>query len=371
MDDGFDFNFDSFYDEAKESDPKDHKSLNPAFQTLCEQEYKYVELGLLGTGGMKRVARVYDNFTRREVALATLHEDASDELIDHFIYEAWLTAQLDHPGIIKIHELSISDDDRPYFTMDLKKGSSLKEVLNSYSEEVGINERLDIFLKVCNAINYAHSKNILHLDLKPDNIQIGKYGEAIVCDWGLAQMTNSYETTSLNFDQEFLNAELVLKAGRENKHRQGTPGYMSPEQINKDKALSPLSDVYGLGALLYFMLTLQAPTSGKLHEIFDKTLAGEIIPPQEINPKDVSNSLNAIIMKAMATEQSQRYQTVEGLRRDIYQYMLGFSPSAENASFSKEFRLFCLRNKAFIRIFTAFILVLFTILAVLIFRKIS
>lgn len=339
-------NFDEFYDEAKKQSIEDTQLTHPAFLKLSTQEEKYIEKALIGSGGMKKVTRVYDTHTRRDVALASLHENSSRELCDHFIYEAWLSAQLDHPNIIKILELAVDKEGRPYFTMDLKKGSDLKETLKASPDEYSVKDRLEIFLKICDAISYAHSKNILHLDLKPANIQIARYGEVIVCDWGLGKMTASTDITAANIDQELLNSELLLKARQEKQQCQGTPGYMPPEQITAEEAPSKLSDIYGLGALLYYTLTLTAPLSGELQEILKKTRTGRITEPKDIAPKIVTPGLNAIIMRAMALSSKNRYQTVEGLRKDIHSYLMGFSPNAENSSFSKELLLFYKRNKA-------------------------
>ena len=155
-----------------------------------EQEYKDFEE--LARGGMKRVYKVMDCKLNRYVAYAKLHPNSPRELHDPFIREARLTALLEHPNIISVHDIGVNDEDTPFFTMELKVGQTLAATIkaNPGISRPGTNSfstLLESFVKVCDAISYAHSKNVLHLDIKPENIQVGEFGEVIVCDWGLAQ----------------------------------------------------------------------------------------------------------------------------------------------------------------------------------------
>lgn len=167
--------------------------------------------------------------------MATLHDDAPLALCAPFIHEAWLTSLLDHPNIITIHNVRVDADKRPYFTMELKSGDSLDgliEKLDAGVPEVcdrySLNSLLQVFLKLCDAIEYAHSVHVLHLDLKPANIQVGQYGEMLVCDWGLGRMHRGED--GMEFEWLLLNSDLLSSDTVFGQVR-GTPGYMAPEQL--------------------------------------------------------------------------------------------------------------------------------------------
>lgn len=198
--------FSELYDEAIDKLESDKALNSSSFQQLAETKDKYTEKELVALGGMKKVFRVYDNFAKRDLAMAMLYDDAETDTYDLFIHEAWLTSQLDHPNIITIHDVGINDSGKPYFTMDLKVGDDFKKIITEQTD-LTLEELLELFLKVCDAVSYAHSKHILHLDLKPNNIQIGQYGEVLVCDWGLGRLLIQDETFDL--EQELVNSELL------------------------------------------------------------------------------------------------------------------------------------------------------------------
>ncbi len=339
----FEFGLNDLYKEVKSSSGQGEKFGAPAFSSLLELDEKYQVIEEIGKGGMKTVYRVYDNFARRQIAMATLAKGTSRELFDAFFYEAWLTSQLDHPNIIKIHDVGINEEQYPYFTMDLKTGSTLAEIVKSrkYSRE----ELIEIFLKVCDAVAYAHSQNIIHLDIKPDNIQIGEFGEVLVCDWGLGRyISENFKSTEISeMDQELLCSELFYRHKASQNYSVGTPGFMAPEQFGGKEENNSLSDVYGLGGLLYYILSSKSPVSGSLDEITDKTIAGDIIPLHKMT-HSIPRSLDAVAMKALRVKPSERYQSVEALRDDINRYLKGFAPKSEHISFLKRGNLFLKRN---------------------------
>ena len=185
------------------------------------------------------------------------------------------TALLEHPNIISIHDIGLNDDGKPYFTMDLKTGDSLEDILKNlysgnqkYLQFYTLEELLLIFLKIYDAVAYAHSKNILHLDLKPANIQVGDFGEVLVCDWGLGKIQSQNDTE--NFEELLLDAG-VLNAVTSQNDVVGTPGFMAPEQVIKDGDISPLTDIYALGCILYSIITYQRPLNGETEDILKKT----------------------------------------------------------------------------------------------------
>lgn len=307
---------------------------------------RYQRKDAVGSGGMKVVYRVHDKATGRDMAMAMLHEHLPPEIEEAFILEAKLTSHLEHPNIIAIHDIGYEENERPYYIMDLKIGDSLEDLCQRQKtggeHKVSITELLNIFLKICDAMSYAHSKAILHLDLKPDNIQIGHYGEVLVCDWGLGKVTGNPSTTdidALSLNPDFINN--VTLTG----HIKGTPGYMAPEQVMMDGDKSPATDIYALGAILHRFLTHEPPITGELMEILEKTKQGKIPPPHQAFPhRRIPQRLSQVISKALALKPEDRYASVDELKNDVYNYMMGYSTLVEDASWWTEFKLFIRRN---------------------------
>ncbi|NQZ60377.1 MAG: serine/threonine protein kinase, partial [Lentisphaeraceae bacterium] len=191
----------------------------------------------------------------------------------------------------------------------------------------------EIFLKICDAVAYAHAEGVVHLDLKPANIQIDEYGQVLVCDWGLARRLESDQQELGLDDDDVFEGHSQVKNTLDGRIK-GSPGYMAPEQVNNEfGSRSVRTDIYSLGAMLYAMLTGQSPVeSDDLQEIIDKTLKGEIIPPVQLKPELViPNSLNAVCLKALSLQPQQRYSSVAQLSDEIRAYTAGFVTKAEDA----------------------------------------
>lgn len=343
--DELDYRSSSFYELEEDIRSSECSNL---YKTFTDLKSRYTEVEAIASGGMKKIYRAYDQKTGRFIALAKVKEDMSVEHYGPFIAEARLTAALQHPNIINIHEIGFDDQEEPYFTMDLKLGDSLADILrklddgnSDYLERYSQQSLLMIFLKVCDAISYSHSQEILHLDIKPENIQVGEHGEVQLCDWGLARYTGEIERSSeVLLDQDFLNGQTL------DSEIKGTPGYLAPERISKKYDRSEQTDIYALGALLYSILTYKRPFEGSLDDILLKTVNGDLIPPKERSPKLLlSDSLNAIVIKAMALEPIDRYSSARELIIDINKHLDGFSTQAENAGIAKELSLFYKRNR--------------------------
>jgi hypothetical protein len=293
-----------------------------------------------------------------------LHEDASELLFDPFIREARLTALLEHPNVISVHDVGVDKEGQPYFTMDLKVGDGLDVVLQKALADGGypLSDRLDIFLKVCDAITYAHSRDVIHLDLKPANIQVGHYGEVLVCDWGLGKLIGGTDEID---DDELLNPDL-LSGMTVYGQVKGTPGYMAPEQIrgeDRDKR----TDIYALGALLYAVLTCRPPLDGDTDAMLVAAVSGDIVPPTE-RGSGVPESLSAVVMKAMALEPSDRYASVSDLITDVRAFLGGFSPVAHESGLSTEFLLFYRRNRVSCNLAAAFVAMVVVVTALFVDR---
>ena len=336
------------FDEAfGEIDPA---AESPLYGELCSLEERYGQAELIAVGGMKRIFKVLDRHGNRHVAIARLHEDASELLFDPFIREARLTALLEHPNIISVHDVGIDKEGKPYFTMDLKVGDGLDVVLRKALANGGgaLSDRLNVFLKVCDAITYAHSRDVIHLDLKPANIQVGHYGEVLVCDWGLAKLIGGTDEID---DEILLNPDLLNGMTLYGQVK-GTPGYMAPEQIRggtRDKR----TDIYALGALLYAVLTCRPPLAGDTDTMLQAAVSGDIVPPTK-RGSGVPEALSAVVMKAMALKPADRYASVSDLITDVRAFLDGVSPVAHKSGLSTQLLLFYRRNRVSCNLVAAF-----------------
>ena len=352
----------NLFEEAfEEIDPA---AESPLYGQLCALQERYGEAELIAVGGMKRILKVLDRHGNRHVAMARLHEDASELLFDPFIREARLTALLEHPNVISVHDVGVDKEGKPYFTMDLKVGDGLDVVLQKALADGGcpLSDRLEIFLKVCDAITYAHSRDVIHLDLKPANIQVGHYGEVLVCDWGLGKLIGGTDEID---DDVLLNPDL-LSGMTVYGQVKGTPGYMAPEQIrgeDRDKR----TDIYALGALLYAVLTCRPPLAGDADTMQQAALSGDVVPPTE-RGSGVPESLSAVVMKAMALEPADRYASVSDLITDVRAFLGGFSPIAHKSGLSTEFLLFYRRHRVSCNLAAAFVAIVVVVTALFVDR---
>lgn len=302
------------------------ESDTPLYDALSRLDQHYEERGLIGRGGMKEVFCAYDERATREVALAKPLASLTSDVYDAFLREAHITARLEHPGIINLFDMGIARDGRPFFTMELKRGRSLREILKALiagdgGEAFPLQRRLAILLRVCEALAYAHSRGVLHLDLKPENIQVGEFGEVQLCDWGMGVAVPGEEG-----DRELdvlLDIDLY---GSLRDHAKGTPEYMAPEQFDPRQAPSVAMEVYALGCLLYELVGLQTPSKERVS-----------LPQGE-------EGLEAMVAKACAENPAERYADVNAFRNDLQRYVDGYSPLAEGASLRKEAALFYRRN---------------------------
>ncbi|MGJ8641727.1 MAG: serine/threonine-protein kinase [Opitutaceae bacterium] len=329
------------YREATELDEGGLRGLCPSYTELSEETVRFRDDALLGKGAVKDVYKTYNNHTRRWIAMARLRADRGPEFYDLFVHEAWLTASLSHPNIITVHDVGIEQDGRPFFTMDLKGQSTLADRCTE-SNAAGRGELLDVFIKVCDAVAYAHSRGVIHLDLKPENIQADEFGEVLVCDWGLAKIIGEMEEgeddmpTALRLDS---NMTLMGQI-------KGSPGYMAPEQIVPGSVKDKRSDIFALGCILHLILTGHPPFAGSNEAVMESTKGGKLVPPTQSYPaSQIPEALEAVVLKATALDPVDRYDSVARLREDISNFLEGFSTLAEKPSFFREARLFLTRNR--------------------------
>jgi len=295
----------------------------------------YQVLRSIGKGGMGEVFLAYDTVCGRRIALKRIRADLieKEHLQERFLREARITSQLTHPAIIPIYVIH-GENNLVYYTMPFVAGDTLKQVVRKTRNQEKNGEALDhiggsipalirIFITICQAVAYAHSKNIIHRDLKPENIILGKYGEVLILDWGLAKLIGSEEPEEA--PAEFPKAGVMPEVTRVGKVV-GTIPYMAPERALGQPATFQ-TDIYSLGVILYQLLTLRKPFKrGSLAE-FRKTMHKEVlVDPATAAPyRDVPRILSRITEKCLSLDLTERYQSVEQLIHDLENYTEGRS----------------------------------------------
>jgi len=295
-------------------------------------------------GGLGKVFVARDGELGRDVALKEIDprycED--EDIRARFVLEAEITGSLEHPGIVPVYGLGRHEDGRPFYAMRFIRGESLMDAIKAYHENgtsnrnvssarLAMRRLLSVFVDVCNAVAYAHSRGVIHRDLKPENVMLGPYGETLLVDWGLAKLVDRDQPAPKD-EPESQDAAAPLSTLRpapvDGSHPTqlgtviGTPPYMSPEQAaGLVDQLGPASDIYGLGAMLYALLTGRVPFQGKeAADILADVVAGRITPPRKTCP-DVPKALEAICLKAMALDPDRRYDSAIDLAADIEGYL--------------------------------------------------
>ncbi len=288
---------------------------------------KYVIRRQFARGGMGVLYNVYDRDFRRQTVMKVLLPDLKKDttLIRAFVREARITAQLEHPNIVPVHDLGYFGEEGIFFTMKPVQGESLNDILYQlevenprYTTRYDFYSLLNVFRKVCDAVAFAHANGVLHRDIKPHNIMVGSFGEVFLMDWGLAKHVGE-STTDMPMPDFLVDTPegeqgdaIVLK---------GSPGYMSPEQAGQGTAeLDERSDIFLLGATLYHMFTFFPPYIGSsLTTILKSARDCDYMELDEaaFGNLEIPDALIRVIRKAMASEKKDRYQSVSELIVDM------------------------------------------------------
>ncbi len=282
--------------------------------------------GIIGEGGVARVHRVFDGTLLRHVAMKVLSATAAagPEVSRRFVEEAQITGQLDHPNIVPVHAVGAFPDGRLFFTMKLVEGRTLTDLLSDEIDFTDPRRRdlervIKVLVKVCEAVAFAHSRGVLHLDLKPDNVMVGHFGQVYVMDWGIAHLMPGEP------DEAGVRTTRQRAAEREGLVS-GTLAYMSPEQAMGEPArFGPHTDVFSLGAILYEVLTGEPPYSGDdLARIFHAAARGDVPPATaKARARGLPRALVRIAETALARDPADRYPTAEAMAADLERFMHG------------------------------------------------
>ncbi len=305
-------------------------------------EGRFAFLGVLGKGAMGEIHVAREKDLRRKVALKFLLPERSGNpvVVRRFFREIQITAQLEHPNIVPIYALETEEDGVPACSMKLIQGHTLRDYIkearvlarrNSLGDDHSLSSRLEHFLKVCDAIAYAHDRGIVHRDLKPSNVMIGPYNEVYVMDWGIAKPVRS------DVKEELSGLEIGAWSSDVGEHDQGgafetrvgtvvgTPHYMAPEQAMGEPDLDERADQYALGLILHELVTLEWANPGEeATEAIEAAMMGEVAPmtwPEKTGK--LPPELVAIVGKATERDRGDRYASVEQLADDLRRYLRG------------------------------------------------
>ncbi len=294
---------------------------------------RYRSRSLHAQGGMGEVYLAHDSELGRDVALKELQGRFAQDPTSRarFIREAEITGRLEHPGIVPVYGFGCHSDGRPYYAMRFVEGETLREAVRRFHQGDGFgsdpgdrllirNRLLRRFVTVCEAVQYAHSKGIVHRDIKPGNVMLGPFGETLLVDWGLAKVidgVNRPESEPAVFQTGACDVGQFV----------GTPQYASPEQA-AGGIIAPASDIYSLGGTLYTILTNRGPVEEEgIPAALDRVRRGEFPRPTEVNPR-VPKSLEAICLRAMALRPIDRYPTAKALAEDVERFLVNEPVSA-------------------------------------------
>jgi tetratricopeptide (TPR) repeat protein/tRNA A-37 threonylcarbamoyl transferase component Bud32 len=302
-----------------------------------ERTERFTVLRVHAVGGVGRISIAHDAQLQREVVLKEIQEEflEDQENLNRFVVEAQITGRLEHPGVAPVYSLGAFPDGRPYYVMRFIRGRSLSHAIEHFHRMYGSSDSsqkiiemrklLRHFLDACNTIEYAHNRGVIHRDIKPDNIMLGRYGETIVVDWGLAKPLDETDR-SLSPEPATIGAIRRCSLADTSETQAGvvigTPEYMSPEQAEGvQPRVGPASDVYSLGATLYSILTGRAPIAGNdVGEVLRRVRTGNY-PGARAVDSAIPVHLEAICRMAMALKPEDRYASPRRLADDVERWM--------------------------------------------------
>jgi len=371
---------------------REGEALPPGVRRLIAEqgtEGRYAINRELAHGGMGAVLDISDHDFRRKAAMKVIlaRFARSPEAVERFLAEAQVTAQLEHPNIVPIHDLGVMEDGTLYFTMKMIEGQSLGKVVKTLQQDHGLlklkdgdlvkpdaasreatahwteQEKLHVFLKVLDGVGFAHARGVIHRDIKPDNIMLGGHGEVLVVDWGIAKILGAPETLpsgdgltmaapgTVSISKPAATGVVSIRSEEASAatiagSAMGTIYYMPPEQAQGAlDEMDARSDIYALVATLYELLALKRCLIGtSLADMLVKIVEGQWVSLSEADPT-IHPDLVAIVHRSMALESKNRYQTCDDFSSDLRRYLAGQAVAARKRSAGEIIRLWIKENR--------------------------
>ena len=307
-------------------------AVDPASDRFDAMDGRYQIEGELGRGGMGTVFLARDRALDREVALKVIADAAPDGAVERMRREARILARLEHPGIVPVHDVGTLPDGRVFYAMKRVRGDRL----DAFASGRPAPELLRVFLRICEAVAFAHARGVVHRDLKPQNVMVGSFGEVLVLDWGIARLRHAADPSVSGSRSPDPDPPHPFDADPERTAHgtvMGTPGFMSPEQARGDiDAVDERADVYALGAILRFLLDRASPDGG------------------------APRPLLAVAAKATADAPADRYAGVGELAAEVSRWLDGLSVAAYRESLPERARRLFVRYQTPILLVLAYLL---------------
>lgn len=309
-------------------EPESDQETEISFQTECQR------LAFHDRGGLGEVFCGEDTRLSRPMAVKFLRPCrlTNPDVLTQFYLEIEITSRLDHPGVVPVYGMGETQDGRPFYAMRFVRGETLRKAIERFhcvnwrnrgygAWRLELYRLLEHLVVACETVAYAHNRGIIHRDIKPENIMLGKYGETLVVDWGLAQFVGR-DQKAKESGEKTLMPSLVSSDSSHRDTGAGTVGYIAPEQLPGSLIpATPASDVYSLGATLYMLVTGRPPfRSSEGPSVWEKIRAGDFPPPRSLNHR-CPPPLEAICLKAMAVDPEDRYSSPVELADDLRRFM--------------------------------------------------
>ena len=344
---------------------------------------RYRTEGFHKRGGIGQVWRVFDAHLLRTVALKELRDDRVENrrLVHRFLREAQVTSQLQHPNIVPVHDLARGPDGRVFYTMKFVEGRTLRDAIADYhaarvlgkADPLEFRELIAAVIAIARALGYAHSRGVIHRDLKPQNVVLGDFGEIFLLDWGLAGLR--FDKDAASADPEELGSAATkppVQPGDDSPESRtsaddvlGTLPYMPPEQAEgRHERVDRRSDVFGLGAILYHLLTNRAPLKGASCRASYGRIWSEGIAPPRNAVADTPRPLEAVCMRALAADPAGRYESAHDLAEDLRLWLADEPVSAWPEPWSARAGRWARRNRSKVAAGSALLIVGVVALAV-------
>jgi formylglycine-generating enzyme required for sulfatase activity/serine/threonine protein kinase len=356
---------------SRMTDPGGYSALVDRLRSFDEVTNRYELRDEVGRGGMGVVRRAFDRVVRRTVAWKAMRErkesgsrpspPADSRAISRFLEEAQITGQLDHPGIVPVHDLGLDADGRLFITMKLVRGEDLARIIGKIhagAEGWNLARGLSVLQRVCEAMAFAHDRGVIHRDLKPGNVMVGEFGEVYVMDWGLAKLVGEPDSKDIRPRSDPASTRSAVEVDADVSELAtmdgdviGTPAYMPPEQAAGDlDRIGERSDVYAVGAILYHLLSGREPYSvpgRKLSPgaVLARVLASAPEPIAAIAP-EAPLELVAICERAMARRVDDRYGSMRALEHDLRAFVENRVVTAYESGAIAELRKWVRRNRS-------------------------